>query len=90
MSINVHLFQIDTARYNYHSNKQIPLEKYHIYRIIKYRGVHSSRFKQFQTPKQITTLIKENNIMKLINGFDLMRYAQARGLILPAFNTTNL
>ena len=28
--------------------------------------------------------------MKLINGFDLMDYAKKRGLILPAFNTTNL
>ena len=28
--------------------------------------------------------------MKLINGFDLMKYAQKRGLILPAFNTTNM
>lgn len=28
--------------------------------------------------------------MKLINGFDLMEYAKKRGLILPAFNTTNL
>ena len=28
--------------------------------------------------------------MKLINGFDLMKYAVERGLVLPAFNTTNL
>ncbi len=28
--------------------------------------------------------------MKLINGFDLFDYAKKRGLILPAFNTTNL
>ncbi len=28
--------------------------------------------------------------MKLINGFDLMNYAKERGLILPAFNTTNM
>lgn len=28
--------------------------------------------------------------MKLINGFDLMEYARKRGLVLPAFNTTNL
>lgn len=28
--------------------------------------------------------------MKLINGFDLMDYAKKRGLILPAFNTTNM
>ena len=28
--------------------------------------------------------------MKLINGFDLMEYAAKRGLILPAFNTTNM
>ncbi len=28
--------------------------------------------------------------MKLINGFDLMKYAMERGLVLPAFNTTNL
>lgn len=28
--------------------------------------------------------------MKLINGFELMEYAKKRGLILPAFNTTNL
>ena len=28
--------------------------------------------------------------MKLINGFDLMDYAKERGLILPAFNTTNM
>lgn len=28
--------------------------------------------------------------MKLINGFDLMEYAARRGLILPAFNTTNM
>lgn len=28
--------------------------------------------------------------MKLINGFDLMDYARERGLVLPAFNTTNM
>lgn len=28
--------------------------------------------------------------MKLINGFELMEYAKERGLILPAFNTTNM
>ena len=28
--------------------------------------------------------------MKLINGFDLMKYARERGLVLPAFNTTNM
>ena len=28
--------------------------------------------------------------MKLINGFDLMSYAQRRKLVLPAFNTTNM
>lgn len=28
--------------------------------------------------------------MKLINGYDLVKYAQDRGYILPAFNTTNL
>ena len=28
--------------------------------------------------------------MKITNGFDLMNYAKKRGLILPAFNTTNL
>ena len=28
--------------------------------------------------------------MKLINGFDLMDFAAKRGLILPAFNTTNM
>jgi len=28
--------------------------------------------------------------MKLVNGFDLMEYAKEHGLILPAFNTTNL
>ena len=28
--------------------------------------------------------------MKLINGFDLMDYARKRGLVLPAFNTTNM
>lgn len=28
--------------------------------------------------------------MKLINGFDLMRFAQERHYVLPAFNTTNL
>lgn len=28
--------------------------------------------------------------MKLVNGYDLMKYAQARHLVLPAFNTTNM
>ena len=28
--------------------------------------------------------------MILVNGYDLMHYAQERGLVLPAFNTTNL
>ena len=28
--------------------------------------------------------------MKIVNGFDLMNYAKERGLMLPAFNTTNL
>ena len=28
--------------------------------------------------------------MKIANGFDLMNYAKERGLMLPAFNTTNL
>ena len=28
--------------------------------------------------------------MKLINGFELMDYARTRGLVLPAFNTTNM
>lgn len=28
--------------------------------------------------------------MKLVNGFDLMDYAKKRGLVLPAFNTTNM
>lgn len=28
--------------------------------------------------------------MKIINGFDLMRYAKERNLLIPAFNTTNL
>ena len=28
--------------------------------------------------------------MKIINGFDLMRYAERKGYMLPAFNTTNL
>ena len=28
--------------------------------------------------------------MKLINGFDLMAYARKRGIVLPAFNTTNM
>lgn len=28
--------------------------------------------------------------MKLVNGYDLMKYAQARKLVLPAFNTTNM
>lgn len=28
--------------------------------------------------------------MKLINGFDLMKYAKEKGYVLPAFNTTNM
>ncbi len=28
--------------------------------------------------------------MKIVNGFDLMKYAKDNGYILPAFNTTNL
>ena len=28
--------------------------------------------------------------MKLINGYDLVKYAQEKGYVLPAFNTTNL
>lgn len=28
--------------------------------------------------------------MKIVNGFDLMKYAKEKGLLLPAFNTTNL
>ncbi|MDQ0205102.1 class II aldolase [Pectinatus haikarae] len=28
--------------------------------------------------------------MKLVNGYDLMKYAQTRNLVLPAFNTTNM
>ena len=28
--------------------------------------------------------------MKIVNGFDLMKYAKAYGYVLPAFNTTNL
>lgn len=28
--------------------------------------------------------------MKIVNGFDLMKYARERNLMLPAFNTTNL
>ena len=28
--------------------------------------------------------------MKLVNGYDLMNFAQKRGYVLPAFNTTNL
>ena len=28
--------------------------------------------------------------MKIVNGFDLMKYAKERNLMLPAFNTTNL
>ncbi len=28
--------------------------------------------------------------MKIVNGFDLMKYAQENGRILPAFNTTNM
>ncbi|MEG0273993.1 MAG: class II fructose-bisphosphate aldolase, partial [Longicatena sp.] len=28
--------------------------------------------------------------MKIVNGYDLIAYAKERGLILPAFNTTNL
>ena len=28
--------------------------------------------------------------MKLVNGFDLMKYAQKNGYVLPAFNTTNM
>lgn len=28
--------------------------------------------------------------MKIVNGFDLMNYAKKRGLMLPAFNTTNM
>lgn len=28
--------------------------------------------------------------MKLVNGYDLMKYARSRHLILPAFNTTNM
>lgn len=28
--------------------------------------------------------------MKIVNGFDLMKFAQSHGLLLPAFNTTNM
>ena len=28
--------------------------------------------------------------MKIVNGFDLMKYAQDHHYMLPAFNTTNL
>lgn len=28
--------------------------------------------------------------MKIVNGFDLMKFAQSHRLLLPAFNTTNM
>ena len=33
---------------------------------------------------------KGENTLKLINGFDLMRFAEEKNYVLPAFNTTNM
>lgn len=44
----------------------------------------------FKKEAAVHLLIVLQNIMKIINGFDLMDYAKRNNYILPAFNTTNL
>ena len=40
---------------------------------------------------EIHKLIKcRRYYMKIVNGFDLMKYAKQHNIMLPAFNTTNL